>query len=203
MNRFAFISNDIVKKLVLAFLVCWFFGFGTLAFIIFLVTASLFALFRRKKRDANDLRLAEGALLMAPVNGKFCGYEDLGDTKRLKFKIGLFNCYGFFMPTNGEILNYKESVEASNSIFKPYKSEVEMVDKNSNHYKFLFHCFNISFRPKVLVRSGDKGKIGGLIGFFPFGGKVFLEIPSVCDVVLNEKDRMISSYTVVAKVKEL
>lgn len=206
MNKYTFLSDESLKRFALTLFVFLLFELNILAFLNIITLIVLIILFRRQVRETNDIRLAEGGgILLSPLNGKFIGVESLKDKKikRLTFKIDLLSSYGIFMPLNAEIIDYTESVEPVRGLLKTYRSEVQIQDKNLNQYCLLFQGLNILPRPYILVRSGDKGRVGGLMGHFPFGGEVFLEIPDTCEVVLKENDRVSSYQTVIAKVKEL
>jgi hypothetical protein len=55
---------------------------------------------------------------------------------------------------------------------------------------------------RVFVSPGDKGVIGGLLGYFPWGGAVYLEIPLHCKVIIKEGGRVFASQTIIAKLKD-
>ena len=202
MNKYFFINNEIITKLFILFIAMILFGFYQLALIEILLCSFLGFLFRNKEMNLNDIRLSEKSLLISPVSGRYMQKTETSDSAVVNFEISLIDGYGLYMPVNGEILDFQESILNHKNFLKPYRCELLIQDKSQLDYKIIINGLSSIFRPRIYVRAGDKGRIGGLLGFIPFGGKVSLEIPTHCEVVMSNYDKIISSQTVIGKVEE-
>lgn len=202
MTKFLFLRSETITRLLILNFVFVIFGFYKLFFYIFIVSSLIFFLFRKRRRKVNDILSPDQSLILSPISGQLIDIEYASTHMTLIFKIGIFQGFGIYMPIDGEIIDHREKVESHGNILKPYLSEVLFQDKALNKFKITTNCIHPLLKPNLLVGSGDRARIGGTLGYFPFGGKVSLEIPKNCDVIIGKNDRLLSSQTAVAKIKE-
>jgi len=189
MNKYFFIKNEFIRKFALTIFILIIFGMYSIASIVSLLLAIYLVLFRKRNLRIKDIRLSEEKLLLSPVSGIFEKEITTESTKTLVFKMKFYNSYGLYLPFSGEVLNTKEGL---------------LTFQNKSNEKYSLKAdglFSIN-KIKYFVTAGDKGVIGGLLGYFPIGGKVYLEIPSHYDVLMKNGDRVFSSQSIMAKIKE-
>ena len=189
MNKYFFVLNEKIKKIILIIFVLLILGFYSIAFPLILIFSFYLLLFRKINIVIKDIRLAESNILLSPISGTFLRSITKDSETLLVFKMNFYNNYGIYLPLNAEITDFSEGV-------------IHFHNKLNQNYSISTRGYFFMNKAKVLVSAGDKGVVGGLLGHFPFGGKVYLEIPSHCDVIMKPGERVYSSQTILAKLKD-
>lgn len=189
MNKYFFIKNEYITKFVISFILLCLFGLYKIALFLFLIFVFILFFMRKRNFFISDLRLAEPDLVLSPISGVLLHLSKRDNFTKLVFRIYFYNCSGIYLPMNGEVVNTSTN-------------KAELVNKRGLEFaistKSLFSKKNDVF----LVIPGDRGVVGGLVGHLPLGGKVTLEIPSHCEVMIKKGDRVLSSRTIIAKISD-
>lgn len=189
MNKYFFIKNEYIKKFAIAFIILCLFGLYKTAFVLILIFASILFILRQRHFAINDLRLAEPDLILSPVSGVLVHVSKREELTKLIFRVNVYNSAGIYLPVNGEIANTTE-----NKVF--------ITNKKGHGFSITAKGFFSVNKVHLFVIPGDRGVVGGLLGHITLGGKVTLEIPSQCEVMIKKGDRVLSSQTIIAKTTD-
>ncbi len=196
MTKYFFLTSSFIKKSILLLLICWYFALYSVFFLLLLYLGLALYFFRRTKVDFSGKRIVEPNIIASPVSGKFIRSFDRDGKKILELQVAPWKSFGVYLPISSEVINYKSSLEDKKGIFTVLKSKV------STEVTLQLSSFVGFITPKVFVREGDRGITGGLMGYLPFGGKVVIELPSDCNILLKSGDKVLSSRTLLASFKE-
>lgn len=197
MIKKSFIHSNTLKRLIIVIIILFFFS-KKLFFIFLFLMILFFFLFRKKRLDERKLSSTDDSILLAPISGK-ASLKKSGGKMRVTIKMALFKGYGISMPFNGDILSSFETSEKLK--FLPLrKSRVIVVLKSEvfGEIKFAISRTDFIFKPKVWVRSGDKGVVGAYVGFLPFGGKIVIEMKETVSILLKNNDNVVALATMIA-----
>ena len=200
MKKRFFIHSDISKKIIALLFISFLVSFQFfLAFFVFL--SVLFYFFRIPTIDEGRMRSSDDSILLAPVSGR-TKVKVSGGKARVTIKVGYLSGFGVSMPFEGEVISYIETNENKNlfNFFPVRKSKIIVVLKSKlfGETKFVLMRTGFIFRPRIWVRSGDKGLVGAYIGYIPFGGEVVIEVEDTVNLLINEKDRVSALTTLIA-----
>lgn len=206
MNKYFFAKSDLITKLILLVFALWFFSFKTLLGVTFVFCLPLFYIFRQKKMNVLEKRTVEDNILLSPVTGKFVGEIERNGKKQLLLKVGFLDGFGIYFPFCGDVDFYFEDVKPYKwgGFFKLNRSKVQtkIKSKNNKKIKLKFKSLMDLNKAVVHVRGGDRGLSGALLGYLPFGGKVVIEMPIDSKVLVKKGDKLFSTQTLLANLKE-
>lgn len=198
-NKF-FIHPEISKRLLALLLISFLVSFKFfLAFLMFV--ALLYFLFRKTHIDEGKLRSSDNSILLAPISGN-SSVKVSGGKARVTIKVGFFKGFGVSMPFDGEVNSYFETNESLTLLkFLPVRrTKIILVLKSKlfGETKFILMRTGFIFRPRIWVRSGDKGLVGAYLGFLPFGGKIVIEMKDTVKILTKNNNKAVALATLIA-----
>lgn len=208
MNKYMFISSEITTKAFFISIVLWFFSLYLILFLFWTFLIATFFLFRIKQFDISDKRFIESNVITSPVTGTFVEERLTAENKVLVFKIYPWQNYGIHMPVNGEFLDYFVSSEPLNFLkfaslkLNVYKVESTIKLKLGSKIKMSFVSILKIKKANLFTRGGDRGVLGSIMGYLPFGGDVIIEVPLESEVLVKQGDKVLSFQTILGSIRE-
>lgn len=207
MSKYIFLDQEILTRSLIIIVILFVLGFFKSAITLTLICLIVFSLFRRKDINLLELRSIGRNIILAPFTGYFKEFKNSDNAQtELLFKVGLLDGYGIYFPTIAEVEDVIESKEVStlfgflNCYF--YKTEVTFKNKLNETFQIQI-CSRLFFpKPHVFLQVGDKGTLGALLGYIPFGGKVVLSLKGIDSLQIQPGKRVASCQTVIANLKE-
>jgi hypothetical protein len=185
MDRWFYFSRVLRFRLIFLFFIVAYIVSWWLILPIFIFLAIVFFLFRRKQLDFTARRALDNNLVLSPVSG----IVEKVDGDLLELKVNLLDDYGFYMPFYGEIKTFLQ---------EKGKGTIEFFSDNIDYAIFEFNIGSTG--PKIYVDSGDKASAGAYLGYFPFGGKMKLKLPSNSEIQVKKGDILQSGQTILASI---
>ncbi len=200
MSKFFLVPSKYIKRAIYLLILLWLFGFNLLFLWLLIVFSLVFFMFRKKSVDLASKRSINKNIIASPVNGKFIGFDNNENSKILKFRVYPWHNYGLYLPIEGEILG---SIDHSKPGLEQEKSNFTLLkSKLGKEIKIYYDSFLHLLSPRVFIKEGDRGIVGGLYGYLPFGGEVIVELPAECEILIKKGDNVISTQTLLASFKE-
>ena len=207
MSKYIFLDQEVLTRSLILIVVLFVLGFFKTAIFLILFVIVIFSLFRRKDINLFELRSIGRNIILAPFSGVLSEFKQTeADCSELIFKMGLFDGFGLYFPTIAEVENVQESKESItlmgflNCFY--YKTEITFINKLNETFTLEIQSRIFFPRPHVFLQVGDKGTLGALLGYIPFGGKVVLNLKGVDGLQVQPKSRVASCQTVIASLKE-
>ena len=222
------LKSFIPKKMkVLFFLLAFvlFLAGLTSGYIIVLGVYFLLYFYFRKKES---LFLENGknskTIIYSPISGKVLeinkefNHPFLGeDFVQLRLVLPFWNELGIMAPFSSEVKNLKRI--GGESLFRWGKSELPIAvngnidfaydnkfysfeDKKGKEIGIEFVKCKLGFRAKIWVLPGDRVKARAHMGYFPFGGTVFLYLPKYFVILVNKNESLVSGETIIAGIPD-
>ena len=191
MLNWFYISRETRFRLVLVlFLVLYFMPWW---FILGWIAANALFLFLvyRKQINFTSRRALDDNLILSPVSGKLVEVQAGPESVKLQIKTGILDDYGIMMPFQGEVVNY--------NLLETGEQELEVVSTKIEFPKIYSNKAVIG-KKRIFVRAGDKASSSAYIGYQTLGGKVSVEIPKECEVLVKPGDKLLSSQTILASI---
>lgn len=191
MLNWFYISRETRFRLILVlFLVSYFMPWW---FILgwFAANAVFLFLVYRKQINFTSRRALDDNLILSPISGKLIDINTSGESLTLQIRTGIFDDYGIMMPFQGEVVNYN-LLESGDEEFEVASKKIEFTKINLNKA--------VIGRKQIFVRAGDKASSSAYIGYQTLGGKVSVEIPKGCEILVKPGDKLLSSQTILASI---
>jgi hypothetical protein len=212
-KRLFFVNNTWVFILVV-FILYSFKHFG-LVFPVTLLGVSMIAgyIFRRRFVPYRDTLKNDGEIYLCPVHGEIQSIRKGSDGKpEIRIAMSLFDEKGLYLPTPGEITYLKDNRGKRVPRLSPHEyfygstdhyahTDVSLISKNRITTQMRFIDAPYSKRPKIWLKSGDRGRGAACFGYYPFGGTLIIYLPVDSDILVFEKERVIPGQTVLAALK--
>ncbi|PIK14577.1 MAG: hypothetical protein CES88_09565 [Halobacteriovorax sp. JY17] len=175
-------------------------SFGFLGFLLTVAAfAFLFGIFRKQKQDFRDH--SNDNVIVSPVNGrvykiyKNVDHDFFGkDMTCVLIQVPFWKEFGLFFPAKAEIHEVQSSRKDCLDHLVKFRlsSGIDIglaVGQNI-----------LRLAPQIVVLPGDRGKQKVNFGFLPMGGEVKVYIPSVLEVLINEKDEVVAGEGILAGI---
>ena len=137
--------------------------------------------------------------MLSPCDGEIISIKQDDEKKIMALNISRLKHYGIRMPFTGTISNYYETKEKvftlGRFIVYKYNSSLELRSEELGKVHLLFSGIGSLKRAKIWVRSGDNATLGAYLGYLPFGGKVVIEFAKELNILIKEKDSLLSAET--------
>jgi len=193
MNKYFFASEDLLSRYLMISFICWLFLTGKVFLLMSLVAAVFVILFRKKKIDYQEKASLDENIISSPITGRFLGEKNGDEYKELSFLVFPWNNYGLHMPINGEFFAYAHNDGLLQISIRNNKDKIlKLKFKTAGDFK----------KARVFTRSGDNGQLGAIMGYLPFGGKVVIQLPKSCDILIKKGDNVHSYQTLLGSFKD-
>jgi hypothetical protein len=218
--RFFFISTEFFW-LLLGLII-----YSSLKFSLFiqipLLLIALLILFILRKSSVSyrDTFKSAGEIYLSPIHGTVESIRHLVTVQDLPFpcheiriSLSFWNQKGLYLPTASELLflktnkgkkqNRKLTADILDGSFEDVSyTHLTFISKNQSHAIMRFVDCTTGLKPRVWLKSGDRGRAGACFGYYPFGGTLLIYLPATSDILIYEKEIMIPGQTVIAALKD-
>jgi hypothetical protein len=195
-----------------------------LFFSLLLCFLLLYLYLRKKELVLDAEHCAPETLVYAPISGKVLGIKENIDHPhlgkgfiQLRLALPFYKDLGINSPFDSEVKDLK--MQFGEGYYR-YSKKALPVDAGQNESLFTEksfysfentegHLVGLDFVPcrvgmsaQVWVLPGDKVKARAFIGFYPFGGSIFMYLPDYFKVFINLGDRLSSGETILAGIPD-
>lgn len=182
--------------------------------LILIFGGGVFYLFRSPSLEEFKGNLNQDIICLSPIFGKVEKVEDVqyhpifgGQLVKISLEPLWLQSFGVYMPTAGEICFYGETDEKGKTPNKRHSRlkrilNLQIETKKGGKVGLDFHPGLLKQKPKMWVRTGDRGKRAANIGYFPFAGSVHFYIRASDEVMVKEGDLVHAGQTPVAFLKD-
>lgn len=154
-------------------------------------------LYRKKQVDFAEHRALEDNLILSPVSGVFEEIYEKNNSKRIVIRMYPWDSYGIYMPFYGQVNNFYHK-----STQRTFGNSKTVLEIGSNLVKKVKLKIKTNFfnKPIFHIASGDRASRGAFLGYFPLGGKILVEVPVECDILIKKGDKVLSQQTILASI---
>lgn len=205
---------------LITFMIGWGLGF----FILLGLYLSLYYYLRKKEPPYLEDQENSKTLIHSPISGKVLevnknfNHPFLGkDLVQLRLVLPTWKELGIVAPFTSEVKNFKKN--RGEALFRWAKKDLPIAinDKSHPSYDNKFYSFedkkgqeigiefvrcSLGLSSKVWVLPGDRVRGRAHIGYFPFGGSVFLYLPNYFEILVNKGETLISGETIIAGIPD-
>lgn len=122
--------------------------------------------------------------IRAPLNGYVAAVEG----NRIQMAIPWWGEFSLRLPVRCEVAS-----------LTPSKHKLVLQCENGDPVELRFFQNRLGLWPQTDLMPGDRGLAGALIGYFPWGGTVFLSLPAKYEILVATKQQIRAGQTIVAK----
>ena len=204
MNKYFYMDKKILTKSFILLCILLFIS-AKLGFV-YLLLVSLYLFFHRKKQIDFTLHRSTGKeIFVSPVSGVVKNVEFRENNVDIEIAVSLKRDCGILMPFKGDITSFFEIYSPHVLLsFLGIKNIKISIGLNSDLYPdVIFKVYGLSIfrKPEIIVRAGDRGSTGGLIGYLPYGGKIVISLPIKSEILVSKGDKVTSFQTLISRYK--
>lgn len=219
MKRFFFISKDIFVGFMILLAIAYFFMSGFVKGFIIISILVILLYLRRYYIPYRDTIKNEGEIFLSPCYGRVESirrventFEFLPEAFEVRVSAGLIGEHGLYLPTVAEMISMRAFKGKKVSRYE--KPEVftgdhlnlahtDLILKSKNEVQTVLRFIDCKFgiRPRVWMKSGDRGRGAACFGYYPFGGTLVIYLPLHTDILVYPGEKIVPGQTVIAALR--
>ena len=204
--------------LIVTIFIFYLFNWIELCFFLVLLYIGLVIFYR--KRTLYDFKIENyyGENVNSPIYGKVISIlKDIdhpyfgNGLREIKISQKVWRGFGVYFPISSEVYDYIEGGQESEA---PRLGGVAAM-REGGGYSLIFETekktqVGLTLQgfflgrgggPRINLIQGDRGQVGANLGYFPFGGTVFLYLPDNYEIMIYEGQNVMVS-SIIADIKE-
>lgn len=208
MKRFFFQKDMAIKLAILSLVLLIVLPIEFFLLWLFLLGLTFF-LFRRNAASHKNSLSSSVDIVLSPVTGIVDEIVDEQNTKKIKISIPVWGPFGLYMPNSSEItrseklgtVRFWRKRKISQFSGNNERAQVELINKLGQKVSLQVLRCVYGLPAQLWPRAGDKGRSCALMGVFPFGGSIIVEVPAESEILVVKSERVKAGFTILAGMK--
>lgn len=188
---------------------------------VIIIDSFVLFIFRRSLIPFRDTLKNDGEIYLAPIHGTVESVRHNvtildypSPCHEVRISMSFWDEKGLYLPTAGEVTYLKANKGRKVHRHSPTEvfygtidelahTDLTLTSKNKTKTLMRFVDAQMSKRPIMWLKSGDRGRGAACFGYYPFGGTLLIYLPVTSDILVYEKEEVVPGQTVIAALKDV